>query len=395
MEVQSENFIRIISSYIKGGIAQIENADWKKITSLAVDNNLSAIVYHYIKDKNICDDADVLNRLKKAFLGTLKFSAIQEIITKQLIGILNQNNIRHIVFKGYVLRNYYPHKEFRTMGDIDIIIDENNQNKVHKLLLSFGFAFDEMDSKKTVRNYVKNNICFEIHTKLVSKNLFEDIDYTDYFKDCFSHCENVENHTFELNREYHFIYLIVHMAKHFKNGGCGVRMILDIAVFADKLKDKLDWDYIREQLEYLKLYDFSKVIFLLCEKWFGTDIPLDKTQLNKDEICVIEEYILAGGIFGDVNKNLDAIRIGSSGNSLTLRFINLLKIIFPSYKNMTKRYVWFEGTSKWLLPLGWIKLWRLRVSTGENSFKRIGQALKSNDDAKKHKELINKIGLKQ
>ncbi|MGN1318587.1 MAG: nucleotidyltransferase family protein, partial [Lachnospirales bacterium] len=390
----SENFINILSAYLNNKEAEINCSDWDEIAELAAINNLGAIVYDYLKDKDICDNEKALLRLKKMFLGTVKLSVLQDIVTSQIISLFTENKIRHILFKGFIIKNYYPNKEFRTMGDIDIIIDECNREKVHNLLLNLGFCYDEGESKKTVRNYIKMGVCFEIHTKLVSKNLFDNIDYVKYFENCFDNCTNMSDYTLVLNNEYHLIYLIIHMAKHFKNGGCGVRMVFDIAVFINKLKDELNWNYVFGELDFLGLKKFSKLIFGICGKWFGVVSDFGGLELDLEQTSFIEEYILMGGTFGDANKNLDAIRIGANSDSLLKRIVNLMAIIFPSYSYMKERYVWFDNTPKWLLPLGWLRLWWKRVVTNrENSFKRIGSALKDNKDAVVHREIMDKIGL--
>ncbi len=391
--IQYKNFIKLISAYINSDYNNLSlNApDWEEIYRLAYLHSLGGLLYLSLTNSGLCDNQIILDKFKQIFLISATKSMVQEATTLKLLEILNKNKIRHIIFKGLALKNYYPNKEVRTMGDIDIIIDKENQQKVHDLLVSGSFVFDEFASHRDVRNYCKNSVCFEIHTKLIESNIFENVDLIGYFKNCFDKTVLKSNFTYEFSPENHFIYLIAHMAKHFKTSGCGVRMFLDLAVFIKYFEDVLDWNYISNELKTINLYNFADIIFYLCGKWF--DMKVSFSSLNKSTED-IEDYIMSGGIFGYENKNYDALRINQHGESFFERIINLLKLIFPKYEHLKSRYVWVENTPKWLLPILWIKYWCFRIfNYKENPFLRIKEALKNNDDAKRHNEILKNVGL--
>lgn len=392
MDLQSENFVSLITSYFGTAMPEIENPDWQEILRLADIHNLTATLFVSIKDKGICNDSEVLKRSEIIFNATVKNSVIQEFVAQDLIDLFNKNEICHILFKGLVLREYYPCKELRTMGDIDIVIKAEEQEKAHRLLVNNGFEFDEATSHSRVRNYVKNGVCFEVHTEIVSKNINDDVDLVGYFGDNFAFAYNTGGFTYEFKCEHHLIYLLAHMAKHFKFSGFGLRMILDIPVFVKHWQDKIDWQYVEAELKKTGLLDFSKNIFSLCRDWFEIEIPLYNQNLSKENKEIIVEYILAGGVFGYVGKNTDALKINKDGSKIK----NILGLIFPSYEHLKERYVWFEGTPKWLLPVGWVRFWWFRlVKNKENGFGRLKAVLKSNDsDACEHNNLVNIIGLK-
>lgn len=392
---QSQNFINIISAHINRVEPELAEPQWNEIVELANIHNLSAMVWASIKDKTACDDEAVLNKLKNSFNATVQYSVVQELVTEGLVALLNKNKISHILFKGFVLRELYPCKELRTMGDIDIIVKPSQQEEVHRLLLENGFTFDELNSHADVRNYEKNRVCYEIHTAIVSKNVYDDVDAVEYFKDSFKHAHTVKDFTYEFSNEHHLIYLLQHMAKHFKFSGCGVRMLLDIPVFIKSYGKELDWEYIKGELEALGLLQFCCNIFALCRLWFNMDTPFE-SELDKEQLGVIGSYIMAGGVFGYENKSIDALRINNGNAGFLKKIINILGLIFPSYSHLSERYVWFKGTPKWLLPVGWVRLWWYRiVKKRENGIYRLKAALRGSDDASKHNSVLNIIGLKK
>ncbi|MCD8158059.1 MAG: nucleotidyltransferase family protein [Clostridiales bacterium] len=394
MNLQQGNFLNITAAYVAEKKAEVNNPDWNEIYKLSQIHSLSGMVYAVINNNNLCADSEVMNKITGAFMRTVGISVNQEIVLNNLIDLFNLHKIKHIVFKGTVLRDYYPDKELRTMGDIDLIIDESDRQKVHKLLLETGALYEEAESHADVFNYMKNGVLFEIHTKIISSNLFEETDYINYLGDVFKHTEQKENYTYELNNEFHFIYLMAHMAKHFKIGGCGLRMYIDIAMFVKHFNRELDWKYIRAELKKLRLLEFTDSVFQFCNKWFGTDIALFGKELDSEALDIIAKYVIAGGTFGYYEKNVDAIRMGNNDNTLTSKIKTVGGFLFPSYEHLKMRYKWMGNLPKCMLPFAWVKYWHYRLFIVKgNNFKRIKQAVESGDDAFVHYRLMKTIGL--
>ena len=397
LDVQSVNLIKIVSVYINAQkhIGLI-NPDWNRIYELAHIHNLEGLIYAEICGLNLQADIEpnILSLLKKDFFAAVVYSTKQESESTELINILSQNKIKHIIFKGFVLRDYYPDKETRTMGDIDIVIEPQSREKVHKLLLNSGYEFDEAGSKKEVFNYKKNSVLFEIHTKIIQVNITNKTDFEEYFADNFRFASCVNDHTYEFNKEHHFVYLIAHMAKHFQFSGFGVRILLDIPVFINHFKNELDWEHIKNELEILGLCEFTGCILKICNEWFDTNIPAGfEVELNAADIEAMGNYIISGGVFGYHNRNIDVMR--SKNDGIVSRITNMIKLIFPSYEHISRRYVWAGNMPKYLLPLIWIRVWFYRIFVlRENSFKRISKGLKNNKDAIEHSRLKDIFDIK-
>lgn len=394
MNDNRENFIKLLSSYLNKNEIQLNNIDWDEIFEMASIHNVCGIVYASINKKNICNNEKIKKKLELMFISTIRYSAIQEITLENIIELLCRNKIRHILFKGTVLRNYYPDKELRTMGDIDIVIDSENQKVVNEILVENGYEFDEFASHEAVRNYIKNNICFEIHSQVIEKNLFDDIDYINYFNNNFENAVLIKDYTYEFTYEYHFLYIMVHMAKHFKFSGCGVRMLFDVAVFIKHLSNVLKWDVIERELTVLGLENFSANIFKLCKEWFNVTIPILDFNIDDSKIVIIGDYVIDGGVFGYDCKNVDALRFTENNETFVSKLKNVSRMVFPSYEHLKSRYVWFENVPRYLLPLGWVRFWWFRViKNRENSMERIKNAFRDNEDALIHNKLLSIAGL--
>ncbi len=386
MERQKQNFLNILNAYVNEKAINLDMPDYNEIFHLAKINSLEAVVYSTLKQNEIVpEDVDVAC-LENIFNTTVMYSVKQEYVTNEVVKILTANEVEHLLFKGAIIKRFYPSPELRTMGDIDIYVNFDNRDKVKTILLGNGYKLDEVNSHTNVWNYTKNNIVIEMHTVLFERNLYQDISLDDYYKTPFLLAIKDDEYSYVFTIENHLVYMLLHMAKHFVNGGCGIRMLLDI-VFVLKTSNDLDWQYIKSELQDNNIYQFALNIFSLSTDLFGVKYPFEKNENNLDYIL---EYMINGGVFGYEGKNIDAIRTSKK----TTGKGNILRLIFPSYKDITTRYVWANKYPRFLLPICWIKMWFYRLFVvKENSFKRVIDMAKSGNDAIAHRKILESIGL--
>lgn len=122
-------------------------------------------------------------------------------------------------FKGAVLRELYPDPEARTMGDIDLLIEKGRQKQVKVLLCANGFENTVCGSGEWV--YTKGGVITEIHTSLINGKIGNST-ADEFFENAiqkaeFNGCEG------RLLPQYHFEYILAHLAHHFGNCGAGIK----------------------------------------------------------------------------------------------------------------------------------------------------------------------------
>ena len=96
----------------------------------------------------------------------------------------------------------------------------------------------------------------EMHHCMIGENSLLDAYYEDIWKR--ARQEEGKSHIYRLSWEDFYIFMIAHMAKHFQGGGCGIRSIVDMWLFSDRMKESLDWDYVRKELEKIELAQFER-----------------------------------------------------------------------------------------------------------------------------------------
>ncbi|MCD8214639.1 MAG: nucleotidyltransferase family protein [Clostridiales bacterium] len=387
-------FLKLLKWYINDEKGQPEEGiDWDEILRLSITHSVQAMVFMAV-DK-FDEKVPVYEELKKNFLMAVNVAVLQDIGMEEVIAVLNEAEIKYIPIKGYVLREYYPEREARSFGDIDFFIKEEDREKCHKALFEVGFILDEANFTREIWPYKKGVLSIEVHTDIMRHKLYNDFDYIGY---CRKMC-NFENrvsgklYTYKLKDEDHFIYLMIHLAKHFYNAGAGVRMVLDFAAVINKTGDSLDFEYIRSELEKIHLTEFSNIVFSICSKYFDTKIEYTDIDEKKEEAVL--KYILGHGVFGHDDKNVIKIIYNRDGKHGVKLFINR---IFPSYEEMTAHYRWFVGCKRYMLPYGWVRrlFFQLFNKEKRNSIGyRLSAAVGDNKDVETHLKMLELVGLKK
>jgi len=391
MENKERNvFVSILSAFInKKDISVNDDVDLNKIYTLAKIHDVISIVEYKVNSE----------KYKKSpyFLAYVMNSLKKENAVNEIFKAFNENKLYHIIIKGHVLRDYYPVKELRTMGDADILVESSDINKANSIMLKLGYKKNEVRFGQW--SYNKDSISIELHESLVHEEMWNSFDYGQYFKSAFDNTVVRNGYTLELKKEYHFIFMIYHIAKHFESEGCGIRMIMDIAVFVKYFENKIDWEYIFKELYNIKLKKFAENIFYICKVWFDTSFPFKLRQIDENLFYEVSDYILSGGTFGFVNRSSGnkVIRQGyanNNGNIETGRLKSMIQWIFPNDFKMRQLNLWYKDKSIVFLPVAWINRLILTLIKKRKSvvLKAIG-VITQKDEAIKEYNLLYELGL--
>lgn len=407
MDIHTKYFIALLSAFINQHVPRQElDVDWAEIHRLATIHSVGGIVYLMAKklDETHRPNSELLQKMEKNFASTIAISTVQNNEIEILKNTLNRAKVPHVFFKGSVIKNYYPVKEMRTMGDIDFLIKPMDREKTHKLLLELGYKAYQIEGE--VWNYTKGTVHLEVHTQIMYHNISNSIDYVSYFSDVWSHVRQTsKGYTYGLTDEFHFLYLLVHTAKHFDGSGCGIRMLMDIAIYLIYFQGRLNWNYIQSEIQKLKLGVFSKNIFILCKLWFDVMFQEELPRQEESFYEELSQYILAAGTFGFYQRNPEAralLKIYSNHKVENQDFVPDVvtplnfykKRFFPDYKTMGEcSYYSFIKNKPWLLPVGWMYRFLRCLINYERYFEVLINVVKSKEESLKQYEVLRRLGL--
>ena len=157
MNNSQKYFLELISSQINETDVMVsENIiDWCEIYNLAKIHSLESIL-------------EIYNKLKKKLLFQMKYNMVFDQNADKLIDVFNEEKIKHIVIKGYILKKYYPSREYRSMSDIDIFIDLSDREKVYKIMKYLGYENERQCDD--VWTYKKKFSYIEVHNFSRTRN---------------------------------------------------------------------------------------------------------------------------------------------------------------------------------------------------------------------------------
>lgn len=394
MKREYEYLLHLLGAWLREKEPEVrEDMDWIKLVQLAQIHCVTGILGYMSMSYPICPDENLRESLRSVCLQTLALYARRGALADAFCQTLEENGVDHIVMKGYVLRNYYPVPELRTFGDIDFVIRPADREKTHKLMLEAGFCVET--DWEPVFSYTRDCEYYELHTEIMEVDVSDRTDYQGYFRQMWQYAVSDGGYSWHFGPEYHFLYLLTHLAKHITGKGAGVRMYLDLAAFIRHFEKELDWDFVRRELENLSLTDFAATVLAVVQDCFGVDAPLAVQSVDEDVWNALMDFTMEGGVFGHCGRDsgTNALKSGSRGKENASRLATFTKRLLPNAKSIQTRYTYLKRRP-WLLPVAWIH--RLVITRGDWRFHaEEAQYIMTADldEVQRLKWLYEKIGL--
>ena len=300
---------------------------------------------------------------------------------ERVFSVLEELCVEYLPLKGTVLREYYSDDWRRTSADVDVLIHREDLEKISSALQeklayvqeSVG-AYDMVMSSST-------GIHIELHFDLITK--YDNAQANQLLADVWARAEKSDgSYRYSMRDDDFYYYHLAHMARHFIDGGCGVRPYIDLWLLNTKVD--FDKDARDELLEKGGLLKFARASEHLARVWIDG-------AAHTQESIVLEEYILSGGVYGS-SSNKIVIQQGKTGS----RKKYILSRVFMPLEEMQYRYKVLKK-HKWLYPFMVIRRCFEIVFKGDG--KRIKKELKtsekiSNEMQNRLTRLVDYLGLK-
>lgn len=343
--------------------------DWETLISLGGLNKCGSLLNNAVnKDPDYFDiDKEVLKKwnekAKKEFLDSYnRFSEF-----KRVYSCFQEEGIRAVVLKGYVLAVLYPDIFSRYSSDLDIKLDPKDKDRVHELLTQkLGFSYNEADSKNNVKLYMHGNLLIEAHYTLWEDYHGDNIDVLIKEKlDDEGTLVKVpitdDVAVWTLGHTEHLILQMFHIIKHFIVEGIESRYLIDIALFVNKYNDKIDFKRFFRVFKEMNFDNFCAVYFTKCIEYFGMDenvLAKEDRVYPEDEAAFLQDIVFAGKRDLEDNSSYSLLGILSpyvngkkdAGDKKGGRILHTL---FPSVSDIDDKYAYCKKYH-FLLPIAWI-----------------------------------------
>lgn len=386
MDIQIVGMVALLRSALTGEASPIpENFDLSKAVPVFRKHHLAGLALQGATCCGFPRNHPAVVQLTALFCQHLQMSRTQMRQLQEVFSLFDANGIDYLPVKGTVIKPLYAKPEHRVMFDADILIREEQYPIIQRLLPSLSFREEEnCDYEHT---WSSPCLKLELHRYLVSEQFKH---YFDYYRDCWRFAKKEETSSrYCLSAEDHFVYQVVHFAKHYLNGTICAKDICDFYVWRNAHPD-MDEDYMRRQFETLQLADFYPHILALLDNWFTGGAPTEATEL-------ITRSAFRGGVFEEYNRSAAenvVNRNASRSDSLQKKKLNwFLSSVFPSAATLSHAHPVLKRFPI-LLPVFWIVRWFDALFRNNDRLKRGMIVMKMDEKAlTEYDEHLEKVGL--
>ena len=217
--------------------------------------------------------------------------------------LLQQAGIPVVVMKGMAAAIYYPIPDYRTMGDVDLLVSPENYKSAVKLLEDNGYELKGEEESQYHTAFTRYKILYELHQSPAGVHRAEKGDaISEYILSGLEHIEinEIGQECFPiLPWKQNGMELIWHIRQHLYNG-LGLRHIVDWMMFVNYMLDDTRMAGYMHDLKKCGLDYLAIVVTKMCQKYLG--LPKEKNTWcdgADEELCdELMEFIMGQGNFG-------------------------------------------------------------------------------------------------
>ncbi len=262
-------------------------AQAEAVCALAKHHDLGHLAAHALVTAGSVAPADSKALVDQVFEAMWRCEQ-QRYELQRITAAMEAARILFVPLKGVVMRERYPADWMRTSADIDLLVRKEDYDAAMQVLAaSLGYREEGSDSHHTVFHTV-TGVSVELHFTLI-----EDYRYPQavtVLNDIWQYVSQVPGRQYQaaLSDAMFYYYHVAHMTKHFENGGCGVRSLIDLWLLQTNDPEKVaarDALLVRGGLQ-----TFEQEMRQLAAAWFG-----DGSVAAPEDV---EQYVLTGGTYG-------------------------------------------------------------------------------------------------
>ena len=286
-----------------------EPIDFAAVYQLADDQSVVGLVaagLEHVVDRKVTKP-EAVPFLKKVFSLESRNASMNAFIEKKVLE-MRRHGIYALLVKGQGIAQCYERPQWRSSGDIDFFMDDENYAKA-KSYYSKIVEFSEPEGAYSKHLGMSiDSWTVELHGTLrggLSTRVDKVIDdiQADTFKN--GHVRTWHNGNTDVfipSPDNDIIFIFTHFLKHFYKGGIGLRQICDWCRFLWTFRDKIDKSLLESRLKQMRLTSEWKAFAAFSVN--SLEMPADAMPLYDSDrrwsrkASRIQSFILKVGNFG-------------------------------------------------------------------------------------------------
>ena len=380
------------------GKRSLSQPDWSKLAQYARTQSLTALFCVGACQYDEFTSWDATER-QKLQLETIAGVAAQAQRTQRFLALyqeLTSADLHPIVLKGILCRYLYGElADYRPSCDEDLYVPPEQMARTDEVLRQNGWRMTSHPEslahpeKLQVIGYedTAGILPLEIHPTWSGTGSPQQVKENARFAGADERATTVEIEgvpLLSLNATDHYLYLCLHLVKHFEIAGVGLRQILDLAQFQRAFADQIDWRQIRKDIQALSSPGLYADVMALAQR-LGFKVDEMFHQVEPDRLL---EDCLEGGVFGSARPGHGRGAILSIAARYPSGASRAQRLLLPSVAQLQDGRPWLVGRP-WLLPVAWVQ--RAGRLLFDGKWSRI--TLGSLKEARQRLKLLRRYGL--
>ena len=291
----------------------LKDLEWNDVYHLAQEQAVQGIVLQGIDwFKNHDSRFTVPQVLLLQWIGEVQVieqrNKAMNSFVANLIENLRKNDIYALLVKGQGVAQCYDNPLWRSSGDVDLFLSEENYTKAKKFLMPLASYVDEEYISDKHLGMTIEGWEVELHGHLysgLSSRLERELDKLQedtFYGGQVRSWMNGQTQIFLLKAENEAFYVFTHILQHFNKEGVGLRQICDWCRLMWTYKESLNYELLESRIQRAGLMSEWKAFGALAVDYLGMPVeamPLysDSTKWKK-KAGRIMEFVLKSGNMG-------------------------------------------------------------------------------------------------
>lgn len=264
-----------------------ESIDISEVYRLAEEQSVIGLVaagLEHVEDMKTSKDI-ILQFVGQALQIEQRNQAMNQFVA-DLVGKLRKEDVYSLLLKGQGIAQCYERPLWRSAGDVDLFLSEDNYKKAMELLAPLANFIEDEDPYIKHIGMTIGPWEVELHGNLRCGISARADRVLDLVKDDVFYCGNVrswlngQTQIFLMKEDNDVVYVFSHILHHFFHGGIGLRQICDWCRLLWTYKDSIKRGQLEKWLREMGLVSEWKVLAALAVDWLG--MPKDAMPLYSD-----------------------------------------------------------------------------------------------------------------
>lgn len=307
-----------------------EGVEWEKIYQLAQEQSVLGLVLAGLEQyKNLNVNFDVNQKLLLQWIGEVQLieqrNKAMNVYIAELIEEMRSEGIYTLLVKGQGLAQCYNRPNWRSSGDVDLLLSKDNYEKAKAFILPKGVLTEPEEAGKKHLAMQVGQWAVELHGTLrvgLSKRvdrMLDKVQHDNFYGGQVRSWMNARTQVLLPAANEDVVYVFAHILQHFYKGGIGLRQICDWCRLLWTYKDSLNHGLLEQRIKSAGLMSEWKAFGAFAVEYLGMPVEamplLDVRCKKEDGRCEIDanlrkkadkicEFILEVGNFGHNRDNL-------------------------------------------------------------------------------------------